>query len=110
MTEMLYILRSFNWQAILDIAVVAVILYQLLMLIKGTRAVQLLKGLFVLVIVSILARQLGLTTLTWMLDKVWTMLIVALPIVFQPELRRALEQLGRGKFITMHPEIGRAHV
>lgn len=103
MTEMIYIFRTFNWQAILDIAVVTVILYQLLMLIKGTRAVQLLKGLFVLVIVSILANRMGLTTLTWMLDKVWTMLLVALPIVFQPELRRALEQLGRGKFITMHP-------
>lgn len=103
MTEMIYILRTFNWQAILDIIVVTVILYQLLMLIKGTRAVQLLKGLFVLVIVSILAEQLGLATLNWMLDKVWTMLLVALPIVFQPELRRALEQLGRGKFITMHP-------
>ena len=103
MAELIYILRTFNWQAILDIIVVTVILYQLLMLIKGTRAVQLLKGLFVLVIVSILARQLGLATLTWMLDKVWTMLVVALPIVFQPELRRALEQLGRGKFITMHP-------
>lgn len=103
MTDIVYILSSFNWRAILDIAVVTVILYQLLMLIKGTRAVQLIKGLFVLVMVSILARQLGLTTLTWMLDKVWTMLIVALPIVFQPELRRALEQLGRGKFITMHP-------
>lgn len=103
MTEIVYIFRTFNWQAILDIIVVTVILYQLLMLIKGTRAVQLLKGLFVLVIVSILARQMGLATLTWMLDKVWTMLLVALPIVFQPELRRALEQLGRGKFITMHP-------
>jgi len=95
--------KAFNWQAILDIAVVAVIIYQILMLIKGTRAVQLLKGLFILLIVSLFSRQLGLTTLTWMLDKVWTMLLVALPVVFQPELRKALEQLGRGKFITMHP-------
>lgn len=103
MTDLLMQFKAFNWQAILDIAVVTVIIYQLLMLIKGTRAVQLLKGLFVLLIISILSRQLGLTTLTWMLDKVWTMLLVALPVVFQPELRRALEQLGRGKFITMHP-------
>jgi len=102
-TALLMQFKSFNWQAILDIAVVAVIIYQLLMLIKGTRAVQLIKGLFVLLIVSVLSRQLGLTTLTWMLDKVWNMLLVAIPVVFQPELRRALEQLGRGKFITMHP-------
>jgi diadenylate cyclase len=95
--------RIFDWQAIIDITVVTVIFYQLLMLIKGTRAVQLLKGLFVLLAFSLLSEQLGLATLTWMLDKVWTMLLVALPIVFQPELRRALERLGRGKFITMHP-------
>lgn len=103
MAELLMQFKVFDWQAIIDIAVVTVIIYQLLMLIKGTRAVQLLKGLFVLLIVSVLSRGLELTTLTWMLNKVWTMLLVALPIVFQPELRRALEQLGRGKFITMHP-------
>lgn len=103
MAELLMQFKAFNWQAIIDITVVTVILYQLLMLIKGTRAVQLIKGLFILLIISYLSRRLGLTTLTWMLDKVWTMLLVALPVVFQPELRRALEQLGRGKFITMHP-------
>lgn len=97
------LIQLFNWQAIIDILVVTVIIYELLMLIKGTRAVQLLKGLFILLIASLLSRQLGLTTLTWILDKLWTMLLVALPVVFQPELRRALEQLGRGKFITMHP-------
>jgi diadenylate cyclase len=101
-TELLALFRAFNWQDILDIVVVSVIIYQLLMLIKGTRAVQLIKGLFVLLLISVLSGTLGLTTLTWMLDQVWTMLVVALPIVFQPELRRALEQIGRGKFITMH--------
>ncbi|HHV65483.1 MAG TPA: TIGR00159 family protein [Peptococcaceae bacterium] len=103
MTILDVITRIFDWQAIIDITVVTVIFYQILMLIKGTRAVQLLKGLFVLLAFSLLSKQLGLTTLTWMLDKFWTMLLVALPIVFQPELRRALERLGRGKFITMHP-------
>lgn len=102
MTEVL-LSKVLNWQALFDIAVVTVIIYQLLMLIKGTRAVQLLKGLFILLIASVLASGLKLTTLTWMLDNVWKMLLVALPVVFQPELRRALEQLGRGKFITMHP-------
>jgi len=101
-TQLLTLYKAINWQSIVDIAVVAVIIYQLLMLIKGTRAVQLIKGLFVLLVVSVLAKQIELTTLSWMLDKVWTMLLVALPVVFQPELRRALEQLGRGKFITMH--------
>jgi len=94
---------AIGWQSFIDIIVVAVLIYQLLMLIKGTRAVQLIKGLFVLLIISVISRQMGLTTLSWILDKVWYMLVVALPIVFQPELRSALERLGRGKFLVMHP-------
>jgi len=102
-TEFWIQLKDISWQSsLVDIAVVAVIIYQLLMLIKGTRAVQLIKGLFVLLIVSVVSKYMELTTLSWMLDKVWYMLVVALPVVFQPELRRALEQLGRGKFIKMH--------
>lgn len=93
----------FDWRSAIDIAVVAVVLYQLLMLIKGTRAVQLLKGIAVLLIISNLSEFLHLNTIRWLLDQVWKMLFVALPVVFQPELRRALEQLGRGRFFVRHP-------
>lgn len=103
MTELLSQFRFFEWTSVIDIAVVAAVLYQLLMLIKGTRAVQLLKGLLILLVVSNLAELLHLNTIGWLLDQVWKMLFVALPVVFQPELRRALEQLGRGKFFTRHP-------
>ncbi len=103
MTGFLSQFRFFDWGSALDIVVVAIVLYQLLMLIKGTRAVQLLKGLFVLIVVSYLSRYLRLNTISWLLDQVWKMLFVALPVVFQPELRRALEQLGRGRFFTRHP-------
>jgi len=95
---------AFDWRSIIDIAVVAVVLYQLLMLIKGTRAVQLLKGIIVLLILSNSAKFLQLTTMSWMLDKLWQMLFIALPVVFQPELRRALEQIGRGRFFIRHPQ------
>lgn len=84
----------------IDIIVVAFVLYRLIMLIHGTRAVQLLKGLVILFGASFLARILKLSTINWILDQVRLALIVALPIVFQPELRRALEQLGRGKFFA----------
>lgn len=103
MTGFLSQFRFFDWLSTLDIIVVAIVLYQLLMLIKGTRAVQLLKGLFVLIVVSYFSRYLHLNTISWILDRVWEMLVVALPVVFQPELRRALEQLGRGRFFTRHP-------
>lgn len=103
MTEILSQFRLFDWTSILDVVVVAVVIYQLLMLIKGTRAVQLLKGILVLLIVSNGADFLHLGTIRWLLDKVWQMMFIALPVVFQPELRRALEQLGRGKFFARHP-------
>lgn len=103
MAQLLSQFRYFDWRSVIDIVAVAAVLYQFLMLIKGTRAVQLIKGLVVLIIVSYLSERLRLTTISWLLSRVWQMLFVALPIVFQPELRRALEQLGRGKFFTRHP-------
>jgi diadenylate cyclase len=102
-SEFLLQIRFFDWRSALDITVVAIVLYQLLMLIKGTRAVQLLKGLFVLLVVSYFSRYLHLTTISWLLEQVWKMLFVAIPVIFQPELRRALEQLGRGRFFKTHP-------
>jgi diadenylate cyclase len=80
----------------IDILAVAFVFYKILMWIKGTRAIQLLKGLAVLVIASTLSARFQLYTMTWLLEKTWTALFVALPVVFQPELRRALEQIGRG--------------
>lgn len=85
---------------LLDILIVTFVIYKGILLIRGTRAVQLIKGLVVLLIASAVSHGLELITFQWLLDKVWTMLFVALPIVFQPELRRALEQIGRGKFFA----------
>ncbi|WP_366923156.1 diadenylate cyclase CdaA [Metallumcola ferriviriculae] len=85
---------------VVDISLVAFVIYKGTMLIRGTRAVQLLKGLAVLVAASFASKRLGLTAINWMLDQTRIAILVALPIVFQPELRRALEQLGRGKFFA----------
>ncbi len=97
-------LRFFTWQdmflAIVDIAVVAYIFYKLFTLIRGTRAVQLLKGVAFLFVLVSLTQWARLYTVNWILVQARTMLLVALPIVFQPELRRGLEQIGRGKFFT----------
>jgi len=92
-------LAYFNYldlRTFIDILIVAFVIYKLLLLIKGTRAVQLLKGLAVLLVASAVSEQFHLSTISWLLGKTWTALAVALPVVFQPELRRALEQLGRG--------------
>jgi len=86
-----------TWLDVLDILIVAYVFYRIVLLIRGTRAEQLVKGLAVLLLVTVLSDSLGLRTLHEMLRGLMTVGIIAIPIVFQPELRRALEHLGRGK-------------
>lgn len=86
-----------DWRDVIDIAIVTYILYRLILLIRGTRAEQLVKGLIVLLIALVGSGLLGLRTINWFLQGLMTMGLVAIPIVFQPELRRALEHIGRGK-------------
>jgi diadenylate cyclase len=81
---------------LLDILLVTILVYQLLLLIRGTRAVQLVLGLVVLFVLYALSRALGLTTINWLLSYVGIVIPIAFLILFQPELRRMLEQLGRG--------------
>lgn len=95
--QLMNIILKFGWRDVLDISLIAFVLYKLIILIRGTRAVQLLKGMILLLIVTVAVRQLGLTAIDWMLRQVMTIGLIAIPIVFQPELRRGLEQLGRGK-------------
>lgn len=95
----LNLMDTFSLTSIIDIAIVAFVLYRLMLLIKGTRAVQLLKGLAVLVLANAVSSLLQLYTLQWLLKQAMTALVVALPIVFQPELRRALEKIGGGRFL-----------
>jgi len=93
-------LPTISFINIIDMLVVAFLIYKLFLWIKGTRAVQLLKGLVVLLIATTVSNWLGLYTFNWILKSIQGMLIVAIPVVFQPELRRALERLGRGKFLS----------
>lgn len=86
--------------SIIDIAIVAYVLYRLFVLIRGTRAVQLIKGIIVLLIATTVSGWFHLYTINWLMRQAQVMLIVALPIVFQPELRRALEHLGRGRLFA----------
>ncbi len=82
---------------IIDVAIVSWIIYKLILLVRGTRAVQLLKGIFVLVATWAISTWLNLYTLKWLMNQMFTFGVVSVLIIFQPELRRALEQLGRGK-------------
>ncbi len=85
---------------LIDILLVWFVIYKLIMLIKGTKAVQLLKGIFVIIIVRGLSSIFGFNTLGWIMEQALTWGFLAIIIIFQPELRRALEQLGRGRLFS----------
>ena len=90
-----------------DILIVAYVVYRVLTFIRGTRAVALLNGLLLLLVASFAAARLHLSATSWLLDKAGVGLVIAVPVVFQPELRRALEQMGRGRFLARAlPEAG----
>lgn len=91
-------LPAISFINIIDMLVVAILIYKLFQWIKGTRAIQLIKGLVVLLVAATVSDWLHLYTINWMLENIKTMVVVAIPVVFQPELRRTLERLGRGKF------------
>ena len=90
-------ISSFRLLDILDIALVAFFLYKLFLLLRNTRAVSLIKGLVFLGIITVISRALNLHVVNWILQQGMTVILVALPVVFQPELRRALEHIGRGR-------------
>ena len=80
---------------ILDIAIVAVIIYNVIKIVRETRAGTLVKGMLILGVCYVLAFYLKLQTLTFILDNLSKVLVFGLIVIFQPEIRRALEQLGR---------------
>ena len=85
---------------IIDILIVAVIIYELLLLTRHTRGSALLKGLFLLFVIVLLSNVLGLTSLNWILMSVLQNGALVLVILFQPEFRKALERMGRSRIIT----------
>ena len=97
-------LQTFFWNIfnrpqlndLLDILIVAVLIYQMIMLTRDTRASEVLKGFLLLVAASLLSSLLGLTALTWVLKQILSNGALVLVVLFQPEIRRVLEQLGRG--------------
>ncbi len=85
--------------ALFDITILAFIIYKFLLMIKGTRAIPLIRGILVLFLAATITQELGLLAMSWILDQLWAVVFVALAVIFQPELRRALEQIGRKQII-----------
>lgn len=80
---------------VIDILVMTFLIYKVIMLVKETRAAQLLKGLFIILIFSRISIALNLYTVNWLISNIFTAGLVLIIVVFQPELRRAFEKLGR---------------
>jgi diadenylate cyclase len=91
------LLHAFRWRDAVDILVVAVVLYRVLVMFRGTRALQMLIGLGFLVLASLVAQRLQLHSTQWILDNFWSFWVIALVVLFQPELRRALARIGQGR-------------
>lgn len=99
-TGIISIVRNITFNNVVDIFIVAYILYELFRLIHDTRAEQLIKGLVFIIIVMKLSDFFGLITLYWLIQNTLTVGLIALIIIFQPELRKALEHIGRSKILT----------
>ena len=97
--DLIVFLQSRSWRDVLDIMVVAFLAYRLLVLIRGTRAVQLIAGLSVLVLVGLISRALRLQLTYYIFSNLAPALLIGVVILFQPELRRALDRVGRVGFI-----------
>ena len=96
MSDFFWVIQRLNWIAVLDIALVSLIFFVVLLLVRATQAVPLLRGLLVLGVISVLLSGAAqLPTFNLVMRTALPALLVAIPVIFQPELRRALERLGR---------------
>ena len=92
------VLAHFRWQDIIDILIVAAVIYWIILLIRGTRSFQILIGL-VLLIIALLVSQLGrLMTLHWILNNFLSSIILIIIVIFQHDIRRALSTVGKNPF------------
>jgi diadenylate cyclase len=93
--------RHYRWILdFLDIALMSVLLYRLLLILKGTKAVQMLVGLGMLLLASVASRYLELYTIDWLVQSFWSQIVIAIIVLFQPEIRRALAHIGEAQFLS----------
>ncbi len=96
------IVNSIRWQDAVDILIVSYVIYRIILLIRGTRAVQMLLGLMVITILYFISDRLNLLTLHWLLKTFLSSILLIIIIVFQSDIRRALTQVGKSPFRKKH--------
>ncbi len=114
MNDIMGTLRNMIWNLthriritdLIDIIIVAVIIYELLLLTRHTRGSALLKGLFLLLVIALMSSLLGLVSLNWLLTAILQNGAIVLVVLFQPELRKALERMGRTRVFRKNAKKG----
>ena len=97
LAELFNTFRTFEWQDAIDILIIAYLIYQAIKLVRETRAAQLVKGIGILLLLYAVAQAVPLRAMRWLTGNVLSIGVMAMLVVFQPELRRALEQVGRSR-------------
>jgi len=92
--------KDFRWQDVVDMLIIAFVVYQLVLLIRGTRAVQMITGLLVLAAVYQGAQYFELYTVNWVIDAIGNVLLIVIVVVFQHDIRRMLTQVGTGPLFS----------
>lgn len=100
MTYLAALLTWRNFINLIDILVIWFLIYELMILVRETRAVQLFKGIIIIIVVKLISWYIGLTTVSWVMDQIINWGVIAMVVIFQPEIRRGLEHLGRGTMFT----------
>lgn len=103
-------LMTVELKDILDIFVISFVIYKLILLVRETRAEQLLKGFILVLIISRISTALNLYTVSWVINNIFTVGMVLIIVVFQPELRRAFEKLGRSKTLFSVSKINKEQI
>lgn len=93
------LIGQIRWQDIIDIILVAIVIYRLLLIIKGTKAAQMLIGLGLLFLAFLVSGYMEFYTMNWIIQSFWAQIVIALIVLFQPEIRRALAQMGEARFL-----------
>jgi Uncharacterized conserved protein len=96
-SEILFLIQRFNWLSLLDIFLVSAIFYIILSSLKNTQAQTLMRGVIILIVlIAMLTTLVDLPAFSWLIKNTLPALLFAIPVIFMPELRRALERLGSG--------------
>lgn len=107
---MFEVFTNLRWQDVLDIGIIAFVIYHLINMIKGTRAMQMIIGLVIVLMAYVSSQVLGLFTLNWILDNFLASIIVVVIVIFQSDIRRALTQVGTAPLFGGADRIERSQV